>query len=200
MTTSVTMKSLEKLLRINELNALRAIFMFTIFLHHVPVYDGAGYMAVSFFFMLSGFSLTLGYKDSIFSGSFSYKVYVKRRLSRLLPLHLLCILLSLPLAVLGINAIGDFVLTLIFNAALLHSFVPIKAFYFSFNWVSWFVSAILFFALIFPFLLKTLVRISNRWPILLAIAVVCIYLVVINQLPVDYYHPILYINSSFASS
>lgn len=151
-------------------------------------------MAVSFFFILSGFSLTLGYKERFLSGSFSYKDFAKRRVSRLLPLHWICIIISLPLAVLGITGIGDFLLTLMFNASLLHSFVPIKAFYFSFNWVSWFVSAILFSALIFPFLLKTIVRISKRWLIVSAIAVVCVYLIVLNILPEDYYHPILYIN------
>ena len=194
MTTSVTMTSLEKPLRINELNAFRAIFMFTIFLHHVHVYDGAGYMAVSFFFMLSGFSLTLGYKDRLLSGSFSYKDFAKRRISRLLPLHWLCILISLPLTVLGIESIGDYLLILLVNASLLHSFVPTKAFYFSFNYVSWFVSAILFFALIFPYLLKAIVKLSKRWLIVFAIAIVYIYLVVLNLLPEDYYHPILYIN------
>lgn len=194
MTTSATTKSIEKPLRINELNALRAFFMFTIFLHHVHVYDGAGYMAVSFFFMLSGFSLTLGYKDRLLSGSFSYKDFAKRRISRLLPLHWLCILISLPLTVLGIEAIGDYLLILLTNALLLHSFVPTKAFYFSFNYVSWFVSAILFFALFFPYLLKAIVKLSKRWLIVSAIAVACIYLVVLNLLPEDYYHPILYIN------
>lgn len=193
-TTYATMKSLEKPLRINELNALRAIFMFTIFLHHVPVYDGAGYMAVSFFFMLSGFSLTLGYKDRVVSGSFLYRDFVKRRMSRLLPMHWLCIIISLPLSVWGIKDICNFVLKLILNASLLHSLVPIREFYFSFNWVSWFLSAIIFFALVFPFLLKTIASISKRWLILSAMAVVCIYLFVINLLPEDYYHPVLYVN------
>ncbi len=194
MTTFATTKSLEKPLKINELNALRAIFMFTIFLHHASLYVGAGYMAVSFFFMLSGFSLTLGYKDKILSGDFSYKDFAKRRISRLFPLHWLCILISLPLAVTGMTTIGDFVLTLILNASMLHSFVPISVFYFSFNWVSWFISAIFFFAMVFPYLLKVIVKLSMRWLVVSAIAVVCIYVVVLNLLPEDYYHPILYIN------
>lgn len=195
MTTSAITTGLGKPLRINELNALRAIFMFTIFLHHVHhLYDGAGYMAVSFFFMLSGFSLTLGYKERVLSGSFSYNDFAKRRFSRLLPLHWLCILISLPLALEVQRINGWFVLTLILNASLLHSFVPMSTVYFSFNWVSWFVSAILFFALIFPFLLKTIVRISKRKLMISALAVVCIYIVVLNQLPKDFLHPILYIN------
>lgn len=193
-TTSAITKSLEKPLRINELNALRAIFMFAIFLHHVHVYDGAGYMAVSFFFMLSGFSLTLGYKERVLSGGFSYNNFVKRRISRLMPLHWLCILISLPLAVSSMKAIGEFLWTLVLNASLLHSFVPIKAFYYSFNWVSWFVSAILFFSLIFPYLLKGIVKLSSSWLIVSAMAVFCIYLFLLNLLPEDYYHPILYIN------
>ena len=194
MTTSVTTMSLEKPLRINELNALRAIFMFAIFLHHVHVYDGAGYMAVSFFFMLSGFSLTLGYKERVLSGGFSYNNFVKRRISRLMPLHWLCILISFPLAVSGMKAIGEFLLALVLNASLQHSFVPIKVYYYSFNWVSWFVSAILFFALIFPYLLKAIVNLSSRWLIVSVMAIFCIYLILLSLLPEDYYHPILYIN------
>lgn len=193
-TTSAITKSLEKPLRINELNALRVLFMFSIFLHHVHVYDGAGYMAVTFFFMLSGFSLTLGYVDSIMSGCFSYKDYANRRISRLLPLHWLGLLLALPLALVEFKSIVIFILTLIMNAFLLQSFIPDMSFCFSFNRVSWFVSATLFFALIFPFLLKSLVLISRKWLISSAIAIVCLYLIVLSQLPKEYYHPILYIN------
>lgn len=194
MITTTNNTILKKPLRINELNALRAIFMFAIFLHHVHVYDGAGYMAVSFFFMLSGFSLTLGYKERVLSGGFSYNNFVKRRISRLMPLHWLCILISFPLAVSGMKAIGEFLLALVLNASLLHSFVPIKVYYYSFNWVSWFVSAILFFALIFPYLLKATVNLSSRWLIVSVMAIFCIYLFLLSLLPEDYYLPILYIN------
>ena len=133
MTTSEITTSSRKSPIINELTSLRGIFMMTIFLHHIPLYDGAGYMAVSFFFVLSGFSLTLGYGDRIANNQFSYCQYIKRRFTRLYPIHWLCLILILPFVLYGIYLGGadirkEFYIFLL-NSTLLQSFVPIKVIY-----------------------------------------------------------------------
>lgn len=168
--------------------------MFTIFLHHVNLYDGAGYMAVTFFFILSGFSLTLGYNHSISSCEFSYSKFLKRRFSRLFPLHWLCLIISLPLSIVGFKSFGVFLSTFILNASLLQSFVPIKEIFFSFNWVSWFLCPILFFAIMFPYLLRVMKKASTMTILIGSIFLLSTYLVVIILIPKDYYHAILYIN------
>ena len=123
--------------RIKELTALRGIFMVMIFLFHEHVYSGGGTLGVTFFFVLSGFSLTLGYYDKIQDGRFYYRPFIKKRLVKFIPLHWLTLVLAVILK--GSIAIYS-VLSLEFtaNALLLQSWVPLESFYLSFNSVSWF--------------------------------------------------------------
>lgn len=56
---------------IKSLTSLRGIFILFIFFHHcLSLYPGGGSMAVTFFFMLGGFAMTLGYKGKIVSKDF----------------------------------------------------------------------------------------------------------------------------------
>lgn len=183
---------------INELTALRGVFMMTIFLHHIPLYDGAGYMAVSFFFVLSGFSLTLGYSDRIVKNQFSYYQYTKRRFARLYPIHWLCLIAVMPFVLLNIYVgslkIGEEIPIFILNASLLQSLVPIKDFYFSFNWASWYLSDILIMAVLFPFLYRLIKRMPYLMNLAILVALVIVYLLIIKFLPIEWHHAILYIN------
>lgn len=137
---------------IKELTSLRFVFICLIFIHHLGVYPGGGSLGVAFFFVLSGFSLTLGYSERIKNTEFSYKDYLKRRLFKFYPLHWICLLLAIPYAVFKV---GHFqVPEFIINAALLQSWVPNGDFYFSFNSVSWYLCNTVFLAIIFPFLCR----------------------------------------------
>ena len=78
---------------IKSLTSLRGIFILFIFFHHcLDIYPGGGTMAVTFFFVLSGFSLTLGYKDRVLQPEFCYTQYITRRCIKFYPLHWLCLL------------------------------------------------------------------------------------------------------------
>lgn len=84
--------------------ALRFFNALLIFCHHKnaasnPCLVAFGPCAVSFFFMLSGFVMSLGYGKKILAPSFSYKRFLYKRFARLYPLHLLCLILWL-----GLNA------------------------------------------------------------------------------------------------
>lgn len=71
---------------IKNLTALRGIFILFIFFHHcLDLYPGGGTMAVTFFFVLGGFSMALGYRDRIMSSSFKYKDYLIRRCIKFYP-------------------------------------------------------------------------------------------------------------------
>ncbi len=192
MTTSEITTNSKRPSSINELTALRGIFMLTIFLHHFYLYDGAGYMAVTFFFVLSGFSLTIGYYHKIIEDSFSVSSFYKRRFSRLYPIHWLCFVFVLPLveSIYNIRTLP----ILILNFSLLHSIIPIKAIYFSCNFVSWYLSDIVLMAALFPFIFrwirKSLVYVNIA---MLGILVVA-YLIIVRSLPTEWHHALLYIN------
>ena len=113
--------------------------------------------SVSFFFVLSGFVLGYTYHRRDISNK---RFYISRIL-RLWPAttsSLLFVLLLLPsplyLPFLSGETSTLFVPALIANLFLLQSFIPIPAFFFSFNAVAWSVSVEAFFYLCFPFLNK----------------------------------------------
>lgn len=198
MTTSEITTNSKKTPIINELTSLRGIFMMTIFLHHIPLYDGAGYMAVTFFFVLSGFSLILGYSERIENNQFSYLWYIKRRFARLYPIHWLCLIAIMPFVLLNIYLgnlkIGEELPVFLLNVSLLQSLVPIKDFYFSFNWVSWYLSDIMVMAVLFPFLYSLIKRMPYLMNFAILVALVIAYTLLIKALPIDWHHAILYIN------
>ena len=178
---------------IKSLTSLRGIFILFIFFHHcLSLYPGGGSMAVTFFFMLGGFAMTLGYKGKIVSKDFDYKQYLTRRCIKFYPLHLLCILAVMPLAFLSFTWLD--VPKLALNAVLLQTWVPIQKWYFSFNWVSWYLANTMFFAVVFPFVLRWIAGASPKGKRLIAGVMTVIYVVVALLIPEEKYHAILYIS------
>lgn len=76
---------------ISSLQALRFILALFIFAHHFPLRDGepeallegTGPMGVSFFLVLSGFVMCLGYADKVKLPAFNWGDFMKKRLIRL---------------------------------------------------------------------------------------------------------------------
>lgn len=87
------------------LDGLRGVAAFAVIVDHVPggwlgeVFPGR-YLAVDFFFVLSGFVLAHAYGAGLASGG-SPMAFMKARLIRLYPMYLLALMLALSLAVLG---------------------------------------------------------------------------------------------------
>ena len=170
---------------IETLQALRFIFVLMIFMSHftyqgICAFDAGGDCGVSFFFILSGFVLSLGYGSRIREGTFSYGRFMQRRLWKIYPLHLLCLLFFL------VASRSDFDLTVLFNALLLQSWVPDPNYYFSCNSVSWFLSSLLFCYLVFPFAYR---RMSVWLTLVVFSACVLTYFVV----PAEKVNAILYV-------
>ena len=166
---------------IEEISSLRFIFILLIVLHHTVSYTGGGYLGVAFFFMLGGFVMTLGYRDRILGGDFSYRAFLLRRAKKYYLLHWICLAAVLVLLVYT-HAIGkDRVGTLLVNAALLPP--------------SWFLSDMLFFVALFPLLLKGITAIlrSKRGAAALLIALVAGYLTLFFTLKEESRHYVLYI-------
>ena len=167
---------------IATLQSLRFVFVMMIFMSHFAYrgftpFDAGGDCGVAFFFLLSGFTMSMGYGRSIADGSFRFSRYLKRRLLKVYPLHLLCLLLFLVLFRPALDG------ALPINALL----IPDSAYYFSYNGVSWFLSSLLFSYLLFPIAYRK----GNS--LVLAVLLLCclaVYVIV----PYDRINALLYVS------
>jgi peptidoglycan/LPS O-acetylase OafA/YrhL len=160
------------------LTSARFFAAFHVLLYHLWVLKGLarapwwfqrfasiGYVAVTFFFVLSGFVLVYTYAGK----NFSLGAFWRARLARLYPVYLLVLLLVAPLyfyILLKFNIpqlvwpkahVGlSFVLVL----TMLQAWVPLAAL--TWNGVAWAVSVEIAFYGVFPILLARFSRLSNR--------------------------------------
>ena len=92
---------------IQTLQSLRFIFIMLIVFSHIigKSFDFGGECGVSFFFMLSGFVLSLAYGRKVEERQFSTRSFVLRQLLKFYPLHILMLMafvaLPVPLVIFG---------------------------------------------------------------------------------------------------
>lgn len=179
---------------IKSLTSLRGIFCIIIFLHHCPnLYPGGGAMAVAFFFVLGGFSMTLGYSEKLKLPDWNYRNFIAKRAIKLCPLHWMCLIIALPTLLLHSLDIRTTLGIIGINAALLQSWVPIAKVYYSLNSVSWYLSDTMFFAIVFPPLCRMIMGSNRMQKIIIAAIMAIIYMIVVNIIPKDKYSAVLYI-------
>jgi peptidoglycan/LPS O-acetylase OafA/YrhL len=137
---------------------------------------------VDFFFILSGFVIALTYGGRIANGR-TYGAFLWRRFARLWPLHALTLAGMGMLALLASGAGYVFnkpelfqVADLPWNLALLHAWGPV--WHFSFNGVSWSISAELFVYMLFPLF----AWLAARLPITLLLTLVGAYVAALASL------------------
>ncbi len=182
---------------IGSLQSLRGIFAIMIFLHHFPIngkgwFDAGGSCGVDFFLILSGFVLCVGYENKVLSSDFHYRHFIFKRLIRVYPLHIFCLLNWLIIQIIATLLNFNVILKLIPNIVLLQSWFPFQSIYFSGNAVSWCLSDLMFFYCAFPFLIRIFVK--NRKKAVYSMGIiVSAYLVLINIIPQDKIHYIVYI-------
>ena len=88
-----------------EIDGLRAIAVVSVIIYHAQVYffnqrilEG-GFIGVDIFFVISGYLITsIIYMELVTTGTFSFKHFYERRIRRILPVLLVVILVSLPIA------------------------------------------------------------------------------------------------------
>ncbi len=119
---------------------------------------------VSFFFVLSGFILMHVYPALDRPGA--VRRFFAARIARVWPAHFLTFLIALGLGYgwppSGGAGLASTTAVAVFNAAMWHAIVPLKAYFFSFNSVSWSISTEFFFYAAFPFLVRRFVQ-TWRW-------------------------------------
>ncbi|MCH5219120.1 MAG: acyltransferase [Muribaculaceae bacterium] len=196
---------------IQSLQSLRGIFALFIFFHHfsfsgegVGVFLAGGDCGVSFFFILSGFVLSVAYlgRNSVSFGVPVSKTetskkapksighfgtFMIKRFSKIYPLHILCLFLAI--------ALKGFEITLpdVANALLLQAWVPLSEWYFSGNSVGWCLSDFLFFYALFPLLAHSYNRYRRYFVWVFCVIVVLYGLLIVPFIPNRLVDGIIYI-------
>ena len=144
--------------KLNALTGLRAIAALAVFAQHFmgvmdcQVISGPfGSLAVSFFFVLSGFILVYVYKDRLTSTS-TRKFYFTR-FARIWPLHAVCLLMVVLLLTKYLPPTDLPWIRAFSHLTLLQTWYPASDWVACYNGVSWSISAEAFFYLVFPWLL-----------------------------------------------
>lgn len=178
---------------IKTLHALRFVFIMLIVVSHIvgSSFDFGGDCGVSFFFVLSGFVLSLAYGDSIERGQFKPSAFISRQLSKFYPLHLLT-LVAFVLLDIRLGHYYDWQ-HLMPSILLVQSWIPDDEYFFAANGSSWFLCDILFFYLLFRLAYLWLRRMPLIRLGILAIVVSIVYLTFAFMIPLECVNSILYV-------
>lgn len=152
---------------IKSLTALRFIAALYVAVFHAHNFSGVdlwvlnqflsnGYLAVDFFFILSGFILAYTYAESYREKKYNHRHFIIKRLARIYPLHLFCLILMCFIYAIanhggihldqGFTSYNDFWQ----NIFLIHAWAMQDE---TFNQPSWSISAEFFVYLLFPIFL-----------------------------------------------
>lgn len=192
---------------IKNIQGLRFVFFVMIFMTHCsfisetvyerwwgPIVVAGGPEGVSFFIFCCGFFLYRKYRFSCDYYSIkSNIVYSIKKMQSFYPYHILTLIIMIPLAYYNSPDIGWLIKRGVANLFLVHSFIPDTSYYFSFNAVSWYLSASLWFYFIGPWLVTLAKRLTNVWGVYMFVVVLQILLALLLR-DSKYMHAIIYIN------
>jgi peptidoglycan/LPS O-acetylase OafA/YrhL len=178
--TSITPESrLTGTNHLDSLTGLRFVAAFFVFMFHVSlsvfepftnkgvqkvlsdVFGNGGWVGVSLFFVLSGFVLTWTAKPKL-----ERRQFWRKRLVKIYPMQAA----TWAISILVIAFPGTTALQAVANLFLVHTWIPIHAFFMSMNSPSWSLCSELLFYLLFPFILPLVRRIPRRYLIAAALA------------------------------
>lgn len=179
---------------IRTLQSLRFVFIMLVVLSHYigPSFDFGGECGVSFFFILSGFVLSIAFSEKISKELFNTKIFFNKQLIKIYPLHIITFIIMFVLDIRLDKYCNP--VAAIANLLLLQSWVPADSFYFVANSPSWFLCDILFFYLVFSSLNKYILCANNRKLFSISIVVLFLYICLMVVLPSYLVNPILYAN------
>lgn len=195
--------------KVNSLTSTRAFAAILVVIHHFgrdvfpfkkfPGFFSNGNLAVSYFFVLSGFVLynVYAYKD------ISYKDFIVKRIARIAPVYYLALLLFISLPILLHQLPAGFTKQLCFHILFLQAYIPGYAL--TLNGPAWTLSAEMFFYLLFPVLL--LFQQKNKKTFILSLITLFIcsqaihlwyanhkYLLSDDNIDLVYFNPLIHIN------
>ena len=159
-------------MRIKTLNAWRGIFAIVIVLYHshVHITDQAVSLGVSFFFIVSGFLLTLHHSAENLVSPKQWWAFWWKRTQRIYPVHWLA--LTCIAYFFFVVKHKPFEPSSFFaQVALVQGWIPKREVFFGYNGVSWFLGALLFCYACFPFINYLFSRLRLRWQVILVTAI-----------------------------
>jgi peptidoglycan/LPS O-acetylase OafA/YrhL len=181
--------------KLDTLTSLRFFAALAIVIHHTKAaFEATAWITspipldygVSFFFVLSGFILTYSHPES--TRKVSARSFYVARFARIWPLHFVTFLLCLGLIPEHARVAPDTAATVVSNLLLVQAWIPKAAYFFSYNAVSWSISAEIFFYLCFPFLGRNLAR-TWHWKLLLVCGLAVSVLVLATVIQAPAYDP-----------
>ena len=179
---------------IQTLQSLRFVFIMLIVLSHIigKSFDFGGECGVSFFFMLSGFVLSLAYGNQVTEGRFRTRKFMLRQLLKFYPLHLLMLVAFVVLDA----RLGNYYdwQHLVPNILLLQSWIPYEEYFFVANGPSWFLCDILFFYSVFSLAYRLLNRLGVTHLLVLGAVVAVLYGLLAFGIPLWKVNIILYVS------
>lgn len=130
-------------------------------------WGGAG---VTIFITLSGFLTALKFQQTDKSAK-AFEEY-KSKWEKFGWLHIITLIISVPWTI-GLlrDSIVKWLGIFVTNLSLMQAFVPVESVYYSFNWVSWYLSVALFFAIMTPISIKIWKKLSLGSAVILIISV-----------------------------
>lgn len=173
--------------RIGTLETARFLFIVFIYLSHCITetdrspFDFGGESGVAFFFVLSGFVLSLGYGRKVEEGTFGVRRFFVTHLARLYPLHLLTMAATIVLdSRLGVSYSCMQILSHVF---LVQTWTASVHYISIANGVAWFLCDTLFFYAVFAVVYRWLMRQSVRRLCVMGMALVAVYVPLALQVP-----------------
>ena len=163
-----------------SIDAIRGIFALLIVWHHLCPIMGISYnldlgnTIVLFFFVLSGFHITITWKDKVQG---CYKDFIIKRCSKIFPIQWL---MTLLFVVCGLNIVSIWAIP--FHLTLTQSLLPFWEINFTINTPSWFLSSLFFCYLITPLILKAVNRNKILFEVALIFCIAC-FTILIYLLP-----------------
>lgn len=150
-----------------------------------------GSETISFFIILSGFVMAISnYSKEIECTSMNIVKFVKSKISKFYPLHLIMLIAYSFLIIITMILSKDFSNILLFikqfisQGLLIQAFIPNPDIYFGLNGVSWYLSATLFFYIISIPTLKLLKRIvNNKTLIIIPCSLWILHTIIVMMLP-----------------
>lgn len=151
---------------IATLQSMRFIFCMQIFICHYfsnlgfHGFDYGGDAGVTFFFILSGFVLSIGCSPRVEEGTFRYVQFLRKRLAKVYPLHLVTFTIALCMSF--VAGVKFNITKTILHVFMLQEFTLSEDMLRYGTGLSWFLGALFFCYLLFPLLYKQLIISHNR--------------------------------------
>lgn len=187
-----------KKVTIKTLQSSRFIFVLLIYLSHCAVvengtgFDFGGEAGVAFFFVLSGFVLSLGYGAKADDGRFSTRKFMAKRLAKFYPLHILLLVVAVVFdARLGMSYS---VWQILSGILLVQTWTMSENYIYVANGVAWFLCDMMFLYVIFKPLYKFVAHASLRTLCAVGALVMAAYVLFALQVPDSELNSKLYTN------